>query len=160
MPAHFWTAFSNAGASYAGGFVAITILFVASSSVRVHAQAAAPTAAPTAAPPEIAASLPSGQYAGRAHRDGKGFDVSLVIEQTTPGGRLAGTVVVHKAPPPCEALFPISGEIFPGGSVRIESKEGVIHGCERTLDLKLVGDELTGTLVASEGAFPIKLTKQ
>jgi hypothetical protein len=156
VPAHFGTAFSNASGSYAGGFVAITILLLASSSVRVHAQAAAPTAAP----PEIAASLPSGQYAGRAHRDGKGFDVSLVIEQTTPGGRLAGTVVVHKAPPPCEALFPVSGEIFPGGSVRIESKEGVIHGCERTLDLKLVGDELTGTLVASEGAFPIKLTKQ
>lgn len=152
---HFGSAFSHARGGYAGGFVAI-ILLQASIATHLHAQATSPTAAP----PEIAASLPSGQYAGRAHKDGKAFAVSLVIEQTKPGGRLTGTVVVHKAPAPCEASFPIGGEILPGGSVHIESKEGAFHGCERTFDLKLVGDELTGTLVAPEGAFPIKLTKQ
>lgn len=153
MPPYFWTALSDAR-SYIGGFLAI-ILLPASVTTNVHAQAASPTASP----PEIAASLPSGQYAGRALRDGKGFDVSLVIQQTKPGGRFTGTVVIHKAPP-CDALFPISGEILTGGGVRIESREGIVQGCERTFNLKLAGNELTGTLVESDGAFQIHLKKQ
>jgi hypothetical protein len=124
----------------------------AAMATQLHAQAASP--------PEIAASLPSGQYAGRAHKNGKGFDVSIVIEETKPGGRLTGSVVIHKAPAPCEGSLPINGEIRAGGSVHIEATDGASRGCKQTLNLKFAGDELTGTLVGSEGPLPINLKKQ
>jgi hypothetical protein len=148
-------ALPNDPIGYAGGLLAIILLQAA-----ITTAAQAPATSPIASPPEIPASLPSGQYAGRTHRDGKDFDVSLVIDQTKPGGRVTGTVMIHNAPTPCEALFPISGEIVTGGGVRIESKEGVARGCERTFNLKLAGHELTGTLVDSSGAFQINLKKQ
>jgi len=155
VPPYIWTALPNARIRYCGGLFTI-ILFHASITGSLLAQAASPIASP----PEIPASLPSGQYAGRAHRDGKDFEVSLVLDQTKPGGRFTGTVMVHQAPSPCEALFPISGEIVTGGGVRIESKEGVARGCERTFNLKLAGNDLTGTLVDPAGVFQINLKKQ
>jgi hypothetical protein len=145
----------NARTRHTGWLISV-ILLQASIATEVYAQAASPIASL----PEIPAFLPSGRYAGRAHSDGKDFEVSLVIEQTKPGGRFTGTVMVHKAPAPCEALFPISGEIRTGGGVRIESKEGIARGCERVFNLKLAGNELTGTLVESAGDFQINLKKQ
>jgi hypothetical protein len=136
-------------------FLAV-ILLQAPIAATVDAQ----VAPPAALPPEIVAALPSGEYTGRARGDGKGFDVSLVIQQTKPGGRFTGTVVVHKAPHPCDALFPISGEISTGGAVRIDSRQGVAQGCERAFDLKLAGDQLTGTLVDARGSFQVDLKKQ
>lgn len=138
-----------------GWFIAIIVL---QWPITTHSHAQ--TALPAAPPPEIFASLPSGEYAGSALRNGKGFDVSLVIQQTKPGGHFSGTVVVHKAPAPCAASFPISGVIRAGGAVQIESKDGVAQGCERSFNLKLAGNDLTGTLIAAQGTFQIKLKKQ
>ena len=117
-------------------------------------------ASPAKLPPEIVALMPSGIYVGRGVREGKGIDVSLDIQETKPGGKFAGTALVHEPRSPCGAVFPIRGEMNADGAIRIDSREGVTRGCERKFDLKLAGDQLTGTMLASEGTFEVSLKKR
>lgn len=109
--------------------------------------------------PEIAALMPSGHYIGMAHRGAKAFDVALVIEETKPGGRFTGTVMIHEAKGPCGASTPVSGVLRPNGAVFIESGGGVVRGCARRLDLKLEGNQLNGTLTAPAGTAQISLKR-
>ena len=113
---------------------------------------------PTKAAPEIDALLPKGQYVGSAHKD-KALDVSLHVQESKPGGRFTGTVVVRQAAAPCDAVFPLSGEIKPDGSVQIDSREGVVPGCDRHFDLKLATNELTGTMTEKGHKLPVKLKR-
>lgn len=109
--------------------------------------------------PEIAALMPSGHYTGIAHRGARAFDVALVIEETKPGGRFTGTVLIQEATEsPC-ASTPVSGVLRPNGAVLIESGEGVVRGCERRLDLRLEGKQLSGTLTAPAGTAQISLKR-
>jgi hypothetical protein len=58
-------------------------------------------------------------------------------------------------------MFPITGETKLDGAVHIDSREGVAKGCERTLDLKLAGNELSGALLDPEGTtYQVKLKRQ
>src|SRR5690348_4826860 len=100
--------------------------------------------------PEIAALLPSGIYSGHAIQAGKRLDLSLNIQGSKPNGRFTGTIHLQQAPVPCGAPYPITGDIKPAGTIHIESRTGVTKGCERTLVLKLAGNDLNGTLMASE----------
>lgn len=113
---------------------------------------------PTKAAPEIDALLPRGQYVGSAHK-GRALDVSLHVQESRPGGRFTGTVVVRQAAAPCDAVFPLSGEIKPDGAVQIDSREGVVPGCERHFDLKLATNELTGTMTEKGDKLPVKLKR-
>lgn len=114
---------------------------------------------PTAPLPEIVALMPSGHYTGMGRRGAKAFDVSLVIEETKPGGRFTGTVMIQEATEgPC-ASTPVSGVLRPNGAVLIESGAGVVRGCERKFDLRLEGKQLSGTLTAAAGTAQISLKR-
>lgn len=136
----------------------VTLAFLAMAcSAAVQAQS--PAMPPGKALPEITARLPTGEYAGTARQD-KALDVSLSIHESKAGGRFTGTVVVHQAAAPCNARFPLSGEIRPDGAVRIDSREGVAPGCERHFDLMLAGNDLTGTMTATGNTFQVKLKRR
>jgi hypothetical protein len=105
--------------------------------------------------------LEPGKYAGRAQDASRGSDLVLYIRQPNADGRFAGTVVFFRVPPPCNSEFPIIGEVLPDGVVRIDSREGVIKGCERTFTLRIApGNQLTGTLLGPHGTFNVNVKRQ
>ena len=139
-----------------GRDVAVLVLLL---SISFTGEPQAQPVSPTKPLPEIVALLPSGQYSGQGHKDAKAFDVFLVVHESKPGGKFTGTVAVQGTGP-CAAVFPISGETKSNGAVRIDSREGVAEECGRAFDLKLAGNELSGTLLDAEGTYPVKLKRQ
>ena len=138
--------------------VAILVLvLVLSTSVTGEPQAQ--PVPPTKPLPEIVALLPSGQYIGQGQKGARAFDVSLVVHESKPGGKFTGTIVAPQAAV-CADTFPINGEMKPNGVVHIDSRGGVAKGCERTLNLKLAGNELSGALIDAEGTYQVKLKRQ
>ena len=123
----------------------------------VSAQTPAPTNADRAQLP--------GKYSGRAQEQGGGprwSDLEISLGKVAEDGRFTGTVQAFRAGPACGRRLPLSGELLPDGSVRMEVKQGsdVIAGCERTYDLKLIpGGRLTGTSIFGGNRFDIELKR-
>ena len=106
-----------------------------------------------------------GRYSGRAQEQGGGprwTDMAITLTKPSNDGRFTGSIQAFRAGPQCGRPLPASGEILTDGSVRMEIKAGgdVPSGCERTYDLKLVGDNrLTGTAVFGGNKFDLDLKK-
>lgn len=115
-------------------------------------------AAPTGVP-EIIALMPSGIYTGHAIQAGKRLTLTINVEESKPGGRFTGTVHVQ-APAPCARPFPMIGTMKANGAVHIDSRAGVTNPCEKTFVLNLAGDDLKGTMLASEGTYQVMLKRK
>ena len=106
-----------------------------------------------------------GQYSGRAQEQGGGprsTDMAVTLGKPADDGRFTGSVQAFRAGPDCGRPLPVSGEILPDGSVRMEIKSGsgVPAGCERTYDLKLTaGGRLSGTAAFGGYKFDVELKR-
>lgn len=109
------------------------------------------------APPEMVA-LPSGDYVGAAEGKDGAREVSLSVQQGKPGGAFNGTLRINDSAP-CDIAFPITGDIRPDGTVRIDAKEAT-RGCLHAVELKLAGSELKGFMVTANGPLKVALKKR
>lgn len=124
-----------------------------------------PTGFAQTSPTAVDRSQLGGKYSGRAQEQGGGprwTDMAVSFGKPADDGRFTGSVQAFRAGPNCGRPLPVSGEVLPDGSVRMEIKTGsdVPAGCERTYDLKLLaGGRLSGTSAFSGYKFDVELKR-
>jgi hypothetical protein len=122
----------------------ITSAFGQQDAASVGTASRSSAAATTVGTLAVASAIAPGKYHGRSTRPtdpsrGSDFDLDLMHNP--------GTIQIYSAEYACQRAFPISVIGVKDGIVRLESKEGVLRGCERVFELTVSGNDLTGTLI-------------